>query len=137
MSSNSCIAHDSCIGQFTFIGPAVYICGRVEVGESCYIGVGAKILPNVKIGKNSVIAAGSIVNKNVKANSRVIGMSAKYFDVWFFFSRNDMKVDLDDLLQKMIHRGPDSTKKISFKMYYVDLIDYHHKSEFRFRSANV
>ena len=33
----------------------------------------------------------------------------------FFFSRNDMKVDLDDLLQKMIHRGPDSTKKISFK----------------------
>ena len=33
----------------------------------------------------------------------------------FFFSRNDMKIDLDDLLEKMIHRGPDSTKKISFK----------------------
>ena len=31
----------------------------------------------------------------------------------FFFTRNDMKIDLDDLLQKMIHRGPDSTKKIS------------------------
>ena len=33
----------------------------------------------------------------------------------FFFSRNDMKIDLDDLLQKMIHRGPDSTKKIELK----------------------
>ena len=33
----------------------------------------------------------------------------------FFFSRNDMNIDLDDLLQKMIHRGPDSTKKISLK----------------------
>ncbi len=33
----------------------------------------------------------------------------------FFFSRNDMKIDLDDLLQKMIHRGPDSTKKIKLK----------------------
>ena len=33
----------------------------------------------------------------------------------FFFSRNDMKIDLDDLLKKMIHRGPDSTKKIKLK----------------------
>ena len=33
----------------------------------------------------------------------------------FFFSRNDMNIDLDGLLQRMIHRGPDSTKKISLK----------------------
>ena len=37
------------------------------------------------------------------------------FNVRIFFSRNDMKIDLDDLLKKMIHRGPDSTKKIKLK----------------------
>ena len=79
ISSLSCIAHDSVIGRYTFIGPSVYVCGRVEIGKNCYIGVGAKILPDIKIGDNSVIAAGSIVTKNVPKNSRVRGIPAKEF----------------------------------------------------------
>ena len=67
------------MGKFTFIGGAVYVCGRVEIGENCFIGVGAKILPDLTIGNNSIIGAGSIVTKNVEENSRVMGIPAKVY----------------------------------------------------------
>jgi len=79
VSSLACVAHDSVVGDYVFIGPSVYVCGRVMIEDRCYIGVGARILPNLIVGKGAVISAGSVVTKNVMPQTRVRGIPAEAF----------------------------------------------------------
>jgi serine acetyltransferase len=77
ISSNAGIAHDSLVRDFCFVGPATYICGKVEVDEEVYIGTGAKILPRLKVGRRAQIGASALVNRSVMAGQRVIGVPGR------------------------------------------------------------
>jgi len=77
ISSNSGIAHESKIGDYCFVGPRSYICGRVSILNRVYVGAGAVILPSVLVGDGSIIGACSLVRKNVNKGARVFGIPAR------------------------------------------------------------
>jgi len=71
------VDHDCILGDFTFIGPNVTLCGGVEIGECSFIGAGAVVLPYIKIGKNCMIGAGSVVTKDIPDDVTAYGNPAK------------------------------------------------------------
>jgi sugar O-acyltransferase (sialic acid O-acetyltransferase NeuD family) len=73
LNLNCTVGHDTDIGDFSSIMPAVNISGEIEMGECVYCGTGAKLVNQLKIGSFSKIGAGSIVFKEVKENTTVIG----------------------------------------------------------------
>lgn len=77
ISSNSGVAHDSVIGDYCFVGPATYVCGKVTVENRVFIGTGAKILPRLRVGAGARIAAGAIVNKDVSGGQFIVGSAGR------------------------------------------------------------
>lgn len=77
ISSNSGIAHDSVIGDYCFVGPASYICGKVTIEDRVFIGTGAKVLPRLKIGAGARIAACAMVNKDVAPDQFIVGIPGR------------------------------------------------------------
>ena len=67
------IAHDSKIGENTFITAGVIICGRVKVGKNSYLGPNCTIKNGLSLGENSKVSMGAVVTKNVGDNETVTG----------------------------------------------------------------
>ena len=65
------------VGDYVFIGPSSYICGKVKIKDEVYIGTGAKILPRLLVGSKSIIGSCSLVNKNISSNERIIGIPGR------------------------------------------------------------
>jgi acetyltransferase-like isoleucine patch superfamily enzyme len=78
LNSNSCVDHESNIGEGVHIMGSAYVAGRVIVGDYATIGANATILPDIKIGKSAIIGAGAVVTKNVKQNEVVVGNPARF-----------------------------------------------------------
>ena len=62
------IAHDSKIGENTFITAGVIICGRVKVGKNSYLGPNCTVKNGLILGENSKVSMGAVVTKNVGGN---------------------------------------------------------------------
>ena len=77
LNLRSIVTHDSVIGDFSEISPAVTILGAVKIGNGCFIGAGAVILPKVVIGNNCIIGAGAVVTENIADDQTVVGVPAK------------------------------------------------------------
>lgn len=71
------IGHDTKIGSFSSLMPAVNISGEVNIDDCVYIGTGAKVINQVTIGENSIIGAGAIVTKSIPSNCTALGMPAR------------------------------------------------------------
>lgn len=71
------VGHDTIIGDFCSLMPAVNISGEVNLADCVYIGTGAKIINQVSIGKNTIIGAGAVVTKSLPANCTAVGIPAK------------------------------------------------------------
>ena len=67
------VAHDSKIGENTFITAGVIICGRVKVGKNSYLGPNCTIKNGLTLGENSKVSMGAVVTKNVGDNETVTG----------------------------------------------------------------
>ena len=67
------IAHDSKIGENTFITAGVIICGRVKVGKNSYLGPNCTIRNGLSLGENSKVSMGAVVTKNVGDSETVTG----------------------------------------------------------------
>lgn len=74
---NCIIGHDSKIGNFVELSPAVQISGNCTIGNFTSIGTNAVLLPNITVGNNVVIGAGAVVTKDVPDNSVVVGIPGK------------------------------------------------------------
>ena len=73
----SIIAHDSSVGDCSFLAPGVVLNGRVKVLEGAFISAGAIILPNVTVGEWSMVGAGSVVATDVPPHCTVFGSPAR------------------------------------------------------------
>jgi acetyltransferase-like isoleucine patch superfamily enzyme len=71
------IAHDTKIGESSFIAVNCSIAGCITVGKGVYVGTGASIIPRLKIGDWSIIGAGAVVIRDVPPYSVVVGNPAR------------------------------------------------------------
>jgi acetyltransferase-like isoleucine patch superfamily enzyme len=71
------ISHDSSVGDFTTISPAVCLNGGVHLGGEVFVGTGAVFTPGVSIGDRSIVGAGACVIEDVEAGVTVAGVPAK------------------------------------------------------------
>lgn len=67
------IAHDSKVGENTFITAGVIVCGRVKVGKNSYLGPNCTIKNGLILGENSKVSMGAAVTKNVEDDETVTG----------------------------------------------------------------
>lgn len=70
------VGHDSIIGNYNSIMPAVKISGGVKIGLRNFIGVNSVILQYKSIGNDTTIGAGAIVLRNTKDGNTYIGNPA-------------------------------------------------------------
>jgi sugar O-acyltransferase (sialic acid O-acetyltransferase NeuD family) len=71
------IHHDSIIGAYCEICPAVTITGRCSIGNYTFVGTGAILTPGVNIGNNVIVGAGAVVTKDVGDGLTVVGIPAR------------------------------------------------------------
>jgi acetyltransferase EpsM len=76
LSSRCFVSHHVKIGPHTFVGPAVNLAGRTEVGECCFLGIATTSVDGVRMGRNVQTAAGSVVTKDVPDDVLVAGVPA-------------------------------------------------------------
>ncbi len=74
---NCTIGHDSVLGPFTTLHPAVNISGASQTGECVEVGTGAILIPEVSVGSGSIIGAGAVVTRNIPPQSLAKGVPAK------------------------------------------------------------
>jgi sugar O-acyltransferase (sialic acid O-acetyltransferase NeuD family) len=70
------VGHDSVIGDYNSIMPAVCISGGVHIGERNFIGVNSVILQYNTIGNDTTVGAGSVIIRNTKNDSTYVGNPA-------------------------------------------------------------
>ena len=75
--SNSYLAHDVVIGDFTTITNSVSIAGGTTIETGCYLGANSSIIGGIHISANSLVGIGTVVLKDVEANSVVVGNPAR------------------------------------------------------------
>lgn len=78
--NSSSIAHDTTIGDCSFIASNVTICGNVEIGKRTFIGSGSTIVDGVRIGDDCKIGAGSLVQHNLNSGQCAVGNPARIVD---------------------------------------------------------
>ncbi|MFC3160367.1 sugar O-acyltransferase, sialic acid O-acetyltransferase NeuD family [Chryseobacterium arachidis] len=71
------IAHDSTIGDHSFLAPAVKIAGFVTVGEKCFLGINSTIIDNKKITNDVKLGGGSTVTKDIDEPGTYVGSPAR------------------------------------------------------------
>ena len=75
------IGHDSCVGDFAYIGPNASLCGNSIVKEGAHVAPNAVLLERRTVGRFSVVGIGAAVMKNVEDYTVVIGNPARKLSV--------------------------------------------------------
>jgi sugar O-acyltransferase (sialic acid O-acetyltransferase NeuD family) len=71
------IGHDTKVGNFSSLMPAVNLSGEVEIEKSVFIGTGVKIINQITIGAKTIIGAGAVVSKSLPSNCTALGIPAR------------------------------------------------------------
>ncbi len=71
------VGHDTIIGSYNSVMPAVKISGGVRIGCENFLGVNSVILQYKTIGDNTVIGASSVVVRDTKNGFTYVGNPAK------------------------------------------------------------
>ena len=71
------LGHDSVIGNYNVVNPAVNISGGVKMKDEILLGTGSKILQYNNICSNCVVGAGAVVTKSISKPGTYFGIPAK------------------------------------------------------------
>lgn len=74
---NCSLGHDTRLGDFTTVSPAVNIMGEVPVGPMVFLGGSAVVLPRLSLGAGSIVGAGAVVTEPVPEGVTVVGNPAR------------------------------------------------------------
>ena len=74
---NCYLGHHTAIKPHAFIGIGCTIGGGSEIGELSYIAMGAVIVDSIKIGRETLVGAGSVVLSDTQAYVKVVGNPAR------------------------------------------------------------
>jgi sugar O-acyltransferase (sialic acid O-acetyltransferase NeuD family) len=74
---NASVGHDVVLGDYSLIGPNVFVGGFGKVGRGSAVNIGAVIRDRVEVGEYSVVGMGSIVTKNIPSYVTVYGSPAR------------------------------------------------------------
>lgn len=77
LDRRSMVGHDSHLGDFATLHPAVVLSGRVTVGAFTRVGTCSCVLPEISIGVSVVVAAGAVVTSSIPDGFTVGGVPAK------------------------------------------------------------
>lgn len=74
---NCSVGHDTVLGAYSTLSPAVNVMGEVKVGEGAFFGGSCVVLPRLSIGTAATVAAGATVIDNVPDGATVVGNPAR------------------------------------------------------------
>ncbi len=74
---NCSLGHDTALGDFTTLSPAVNIMGEARVGRMAFFGGSAAVLPRLSVGADVVVGAGAVVTVVVPDGVTVVGNPAR------------------------------------------------------------
>ena len=77
LNTRSSIEHDNVIGDFSFFGTGVTLCGWVKTEERVFVGGGAIVKPGVTIGEDTILGTGAVLVKDADPASTYIGNPAR------------------------------------------------------------
>lgn len=77
INRSASVGHHSVLEDFSTLGPACVLAGRVRVRSGAFIGAGAVCAPTVTIGANAVVGAGAVVVRDVPDGAVVVGNPAR------------------------------------------------------------
>lgn len=79
MNIGAKVGHDTVIGKYSTLMPAVNISGCCISGEGVLFGTNSSVIPGKTIGDYSVIGAGTTIFRNVPERVTVLGNPGKIF----------------------------------------------------------
>ena len=77
VNTNASLDHDSCMDEFSSLGPRASVAGTCRIGAYSAIGIGAVMVPDIHVGEHAVIGAGSTVLSNVESFKVAFGTPAR------------------------------------------------------------
>lgn len=77
VNTRASLDHDSALGDFASLAPAVVTGGGCHIGEQCAIGIGATVLHGVRIGAHTVVGAAALVNRDLPDRIVAYGTPAR------------------------------------------------------------
>lgn len=72
------IAHDSRVGEHSFLSPRVAVAGFSTIGKRCMIGINSTIIDNIVIGDDIRTGAGTVMIKDAERQGLYVGVPARY-----------------------------------------------------------
>tara|TARA_B110000879_G_scaffold142144_1_gene184976 strand:+ start:458 stop:1147 length:690 start_codon:yes stop_codon:yes gene_type:complete len=76
----SYLAHDSTVGECTFVSGGINVGGKVNFGERCFVGIGTTLVDEIEICNDVFIGAGTVVVKTISESGTYIGCPARKLD---------------------------------------------------------
>ncbi len=77
VNRSASVGHHTVLEDFSTLGPACVLAGRVRIRSGAFIGAGAVCAPKVTIGKNAIVGAGAVVVRDVPDGAVVVGNPAQ------------------------------------------------------------
>lgn len=90
--AGSVIAHDTVLGDYSYVGPNAVLCGYVQVDEGAHIAPGALVLERVRIGRFAVVGLGAVVLHDLPEFAVAVGNPA--------YVAQEVPSDIEDLKAK-------------------------------------
>lgn len=78
LNTSCSIAHDSKVGQHSFLSPRVAMAGFINIGTCCNIGINTTIIDNIQIADNVQTGGGTVVIKNLEKAGLYVGNPARF-----------------------------------------------------------
>lgn len=73
----STIAHDSFIGNHSFVAPRVAIAGFTRIGECNFLGINSTVIDNITTADNVFIGGGGVVIKSIEEEGLYVGVPVR------------------------------------------------------------
>lgn len=73
----STIAHDSFIGNHSFVAPRVAIAGFTRIGECNFLGINSTVIDNITTVDNVFIGGGGVVTKSIVEEGLYVGVPVR------------------------------------------------------------
>lgn len=77
---NCSVGHDTQLGDFSTLSPAVNVMGAVHLGQRAFLGGSSTVLPRLTVGQGAVVGAGAVVLSDVDDGRTVVGIPARPVD---------------------------------------------------------